>query len=100
MLPASPGKRDVSFDEETCRTALHMAEFLGGVPRYPKLHPCWLGQSSAASEPPATAADTLHRSATPPSAIPPSATNADTTMRPLLPFSVKKSDNPRPPLAG
>jgi excisionase family DNA binding protein len=74
MLPASPGKRDVSFDEEPCRTTLHMAEFLGGVPRYPKLHPCGLGQSSAASEPPATAADTLHRSATPPSA-----TNADTT---------------------
>ncbi len=64
----------MSFDEEPCWTALHMAEFLGGVPRYPKLHPCGLDQSSAASEPPATAADTLHRSATPPSA-----TNADTT---------------------
>ena len=76
-------------------TALHMAEFLGGVPRYPKLHPCELGQSSAASEPP------------PPLRTPfigapllPAPTTPTQQMRPLLPFSVKKSDNPRPPLAG
>ena len=42
MLRASPENRDLPFDEEPYRTALHMAEFLDGVPRYPKMHPCGL----------------------------------------------------------
>ena len=40
MLRASPENRDLPFDEEPYRTALQMAEFLDGVPRYPKMHPC------------------------------------------------------------
>ena len=42
MLRASPENRDLPFDEEPYRTALQMAEFLDGVPRYPKMHPCGL----------------------------------------------------------
>ena len=40
MLRASPENRDLPLDEEPYRTALHMAEFLDGTPRYPKMHPC------------------------------------------------------------
>ena len=40
MLKASPENRDLPFDEEPYRTALLMAEFLDGMPRYPKMHPC------------------------------------------------------------
>ncbi len=40
MLRASPENRDLPFDEEPYRTALLMAEFLDGFPRYPKMHPC------------------------------------------------------------
>ena len=39
-LKASPENRDLPFDEEPYRTALLMAEFLDGMPRYPKMHPC------------------------------------------------------------
>jgi DNA-directed DNA polymerase III PolC len=42
ILRASPENRDLPFDEEPYRTALQMAEFLDGVPRYPKMHPCGL----------------------------------------------------------
>ncbi len=42
MLRASPENQDLPFDEEPYRTALEMAEFLDGVPRYPKMHPCGL----------------------------------------------------------
>ena len=40
MLKASPENHDLPFDEEPYRTALLMAEFLDGMPRYPKMHPC------------------------------------------------------------
>jgi DNA-directed DNA polymerase III PolC len=40
LLQASPETRNLPFDEEPYRTALVMAEFLDGVPRYPKMHPC------------------------------------------------------------
>jgi DNA-directed DNA polymerase III PolC len=39
-LAASPENRDLPWDEEPFTTALNMAEFLDGVPRYPKMHPC------------------------------------------------------------
>jgi error-prone DNA polymerase len=42
MLRASPENRDLPLDEEPYRTALQMAEFLDGVPRNPKMHPCGL----------------------------------------------------------
>ncbi len=42
MLRASPENRDLPLDEEPYHTALQMAEFLDGVPRYPKMHPCGL----------------------------------------------------------
>jgi len=42
VLRASPENRDLPFDEEPYRTAFQMAEFLDGVPRYPKMHPCGL----------------------------------------------------------
>ena len=42
LLRASPENRDLPLDEEPYRTALQMAEFLDGVPRYPKMHPCGL----------------------------------------------------------
>ena len=40
MLKASPENRDLPLDEEPYRTALLMAQFLDGMPRYPKMHPC------------------------------------------------------------
>ncbi len=42
MLRASPENKDLPLDEEPYRTALEMAQFLDGVPRYPKMHPCGL----------------------------------------------------------
>jgi DNA-directed DNA polymerase III PolC len=42
LLRASPENRDLPLDEEPYRTALQMAEFLDGVPRHPKMHPCGL----------------------------------------------------------
>ncbi len=40
LLAASPENRDLPLDEEPFKTALDMAEFLDGVPRNPKMHPC------------------------------------------------------------
>jgi error-prone DNA polymerase len=40
MLMASPENRDLPLNEEPFKTALDMAEFLDGFPRYPKMHPC------------------------------------------------------------
>src|SRR6202142_2715079 len=40
MLAASPENRDLPLDEEPFKTALDMAEFLDGMPRNPKMHPC------------------------------------------------------------
>jgi DNA-directed DNA polymerase III PolC len=40
LLSASPETRDLPFDEEPYKTAVEMAAFLDGVPRYPKMHPC------------------------------------------------------------
>jgi DNA-directed DNA polymerase III PolC len=40
LLRASPETRDLPLDEEPYQTALQMAEFLDGMPRYPKMHPC------------------------------------------------------------
>jgi DNA-directed DNA polymerase III PolC len=40
MLAASPENRDLPLNEEPFKTALDMAEFLDGVPRHPKMHPC------------------------------------------------------------
>jgi len=40
LLAASPENRDLPLNEEPFKTALDMAEFLDGVPRYPKMHPC------------------------------------------------------------
>ncbi len=34
--------RDLPLDQEPYRTALEMAQFLDGFPRYPKMHPCGL----------------------------------------------------------
>jgi DNA-directed DNA polymerase III PolC len=42
MLRASPENRDLPLEEEPYRTALETAEFLDGMPRYPKMHPCGL----------------------------------------------------------
>ena len=42
LLRASPETRGLPLDEEPYRTAIQMAEFLDGVPRYPKMHPCGL----------------------------------------------------------
>jgi len=42
MLRASPENRDLPLDDEPYKTALETAEFLNGVPRYPKMHPCGL----------------------------------------------------------
>ncbi len=42
LLRASPETRQLPLDEEPYKTAIHMAEFLDGVPRYPKMHPCGL----------------------------------------------------------
>ena len=40
LLRAIPECRDLPLDEEPYRSALDMADFLEGVPRYPKMHPC------------------------------------------------------------
>jgi len=40
LLTASPENRDLPLNEEPFKTALDMAEFLDGFPRYPKMHPC------------------------------------------------------------
>ncbi|HOB99816.1 MAG TPA: PHP domain-containing protein [Verrucomicrobiota bacterium] len=40
LLRASPECRDLPLDEEPFASALAMAEFLDGVPRHPKMHPC------------------------------------------------------------
>ncbi|MHB1308889.1 MAG: DNA polymerase IV [Limisphaerales bacterium] len=40
LLRANPETRDLPLDEEPYRTAVEMAAFLDGVPRYPKMHPC------------------------------------------------------------
>ncbi|HEU6448927.1 MAG TPA: DNA polymerase IV [Verrucomicrobiae bacterium] len=40
LLAASPENRDLPLNDEPFKTALDMAEFLDGVPRYPKMHPC------------------------------------------------------------
>src|SRR5439155_1874865 len=40
ILAASPENRDLPLNEEPFKTALDLAEFLDGVPRYPKMHPC------------------------------------------------------------
>jgi DNA-directed DNA polymerase III PolC len=42
MLKASPENRDLPLDDEPYKTALETAEFLDGMPRYPKMHPCGL----------------------------------------------------------
>jgi hypothetical protein len=42
LLKASPETGELPFDEEPYRTALMPAEFLDGMPRYPKMHPCGL----------------------------------------------------------
>jgi DNA-directed DNA polymerase III PolC len=40
LLAASPENRDLPLNEEPFKTALDVAEFLDGFPRYPKMHPC------------------------------------------------------------
>jgi len=40
MLRSRVETRDLPFEEEPYRSALAMAEFLEGVPRYAKMHPC------------------------------------------------------------
>jgi DNA-directed DNA polymerase III PolC len=40
LLRANPETRDLPLDEEPYKTAVEMAAFLDGVPRYPKMHPC------------------------------------------------------------
>lgn len=40
MLSASPECGDLPLQEEPYKSALEMAEFLDGFPRYPKMHPC------------------------------------------------------------
>ena len=40
LLAASPENCDLPLNEEPFKTALDMAEFLDGFPRYPKMHPC------------------------------------------------------------
>lgn len=42
LLRAGPETRNLPLDEEPYRTAIEMAEFLDGMPRYPKMHPCGL----------------------------------------------------------
>ena len=39
-VPAIPECRDLPLAEEPYRSALQMAQFLDGFPRYPKMHPC------------------------------------------------------------
>lgn len=40
LLAASPENRDLPLNEEPFKTAIDMAEFLDGMPRNPKMHPC------------------------------------------------------------
>jgi len=40
LLRANPECADLPIDEEPYSTALDIAEFLEGIPRYPKMHPC------------------------------------------------------------
>ena len=40
LLRARPETRELPFEDEPYRTALEMAQFLDGVPRYPKMQPC------------------------------------------------------------
>ncbi|MGC3956984.1 MAG: DNA polymerase IV [Verrucomicrobiota bacterium] len=40
LLAASPENCDLPLNDEPYKTALDMAEFLDGVPRNPKMHPC------------------------------------------------------------
>ena len=40
LLATSPENADLPLNEEPFKTALDMAEFLDGFPRYPKMHPC------------------------------------------------------------
>ena len=40
LLAASPENRDLPLNEEPFKTALDMAQFLDGFPRFPKMHPC------------------------------------------------------------
>ena len=40
LLAARPETRDLPLDEEPFKTGLEMAEFLDGMPRNPKMHPC------------------------------------------------------------
>ncbi len=40
LLRASPECRELPLEEEPYRSALVMAEFLNGVPRHAKMHPC------------------------------------------------------------
>jgi len=42
LLRRNPECRDLPLDEEPYRSALEMAEFLDGFPRYAKMHPCGL----------------------------------------------------------
>lgn len=42
LLRASPETRSLPMHEEPYRTAIQMAEFLDGMPLYPKMHPCGL----------------------------------------------------------
>ncbi len=42
MLRSNAETRELPLDEEPYRTALMMAAFLDGMPRYPKMHPCGL----------------------------------------------------------
>ena len=40
MLRGSPECRELPLEEEPYKSALEMAAFLDGFPRYPKMHPC------------------------------------------------------------
>ncbi len=40
LLRANPETRDLPLDEEPYKTAVEVAAFLDGAPRYPKMHPC------------------------------------------------------------
>jgi DNA-directed DNA polymerase III PolC len=42
LLKRNPECRDLPLDQEPYRSALAMAEFLDGFPRYAKMHPCGL----------------------------------------------------------
>jgi len=42
LLRAGPETRSLPLDAEPYKTAIQMAEFLDGRPRYPKMHPCGL----------------------------------------------------------